>query len=137
MEIDLGRFHNTFFQKSLEVKKQLEAGLLNINLTAYDMDAVNNIFRAAHTNKRYSVTIGFKEIFQNVRPAETVFDKIRSIKLNISQSVMDFLLGSIDALRYILIKVRSGFTETSNPLQQSRTIFLRRPITLKYIFITL
>jgi len=121
MEIDLGRFHEAFFEESLEALDHLEAGLLNIDLTAYDTESINSIFRAAHTIKGCSATFGFKDIAQYVHLVETVLDEIRSANLNITQSVIDLLLGSVDALRAMIKTAQNGSTESGDLVEQTRS----------------
>ncbi|HLA74663.1 MAG TPA: chemotaxis protein CheA, partial [Gammaproteobacteria bacterium] len=99
MAIDLAQFHQTFFDESLEGLDAMESGLLNLDVGAADVDAINTIFRAAHSIKGGSATFGFNDIAKFTHVMETLLDETRSGKRNVTQQAVDILLESVDCLR--------------------------------------
>ena len=52
MQLDLGRFRDTFFEEAAELLEELEAGLLHLDRHPdHDSDTLNAVFRAAHSIK--------------------------------------------------------------------------------------
>ncbi|HHO59115.1 MAG TPA: hypothetical protein ENJ64_02650, partial [Thiotrichales bacterium] len=51
MPVDMAQFHQVFFEESEEGLDELEQGLLSLDVGAVDAEAINTIFRAAHSIK--------------------------------------------------------------------------------------
>ncbi len=49
MEIDLSQFSQVFFEESLEGLENMESELLKLDISSPDPEAINTIFRAAHS----------------------------------------------------------------------------------------
>lgn len=62
MEIDLSQFSQVFFEESLEGLESMESELLKLDIAAPDPEAINTIFRAAHSIKGGSGTFGFNQV---------------------------------------------------------------------------
>ena len=62
MNIDMRRFHATFFEESREGLEAMESGLLALEQGSRDGELVNSIFRAAHSIKGGSATFGFDNV---------------------------------------------------------------------------
>jgi two-component system chemotaxis sensor kinase CheA len=81
-----------------------------------DPDLVQQIFRAAHTLKGSSATIGHKKMAGLTHAMETVLDAVRTGKRQPSSEMVDALLASLDALRIltqeVVTRIDSG-VETS------------------------
>ncbi len=70
-----------------------------------DPDLVQQIFRAAHTLKGSSATIGHKKMAQLTHAMETVLDAVRQGKRRPSREMVDALLAGLDALRILAREV--------------------------------
>lgn len=108
MSIDLSQFHNVFFEESFENVDVLEQGLLELDVDNPDGEAINTIFRAAHSIKGGSGTFGFTDVADFTHIMENLLDDIRSGKRGLDQDVVDVLLGSVDCLRMLLLAAREG-----------------------------
>lgn len=108
MAIDVSRFHQTFFDESLEGLEQMEAGLLELETDAGDNEAINTIFRAAHSIKGGAGTLGFTAMAEFTHLLETILDRRRSGRSEVTQETIDILLGSVDCLRDMLASVQHG-----------------------------
>ncbi|MCC6381152.1 MAG: chemotaxis protein CheA [Dehalococcoidia bacterium] len=77
-----------------------------------DPDLVQQIFRAAHTLKGSSATIGHRRMAGLTHAMETVLDAVRQGKLEPAPAVVDPLLRALDALRLlaqeVVLKRHSG-----------------------------
>lgn len=115
MSIDMSQFHDVFFEESFEGLEIMENGLLDLNLGEPDVDAINTIFRAAHSIKGGSGTFGFKEISDFTHVMETLLDEMREGQRDITQQGVNLLLESVDCLREMLTATReSNDLDTEN-----------------------
>ncbi len=99
MSIDLSQFKQTFIEESLEGLDIMESSLLNLDAGEVDLEAINTIFRAAHSIKGGSGTFGFTDIASFTHVLETLLDEMRSGERNITAPAVDVLLASVDCLR--------------------------------------
>ena len=106
MSTDLKQFHEAFFEESLEAVNDMETGLLNLDTDNIDPEAINSIFRAAHSIKGCSATFGFDAIAEFVHVMETSLDEMRDGTLKPDQEIIDLLLKAIDVLRDMLTMTR-------------------------------
>jgi two-component system chemotaxis sensor kinase CheA len=102
MTIDLTQFHEAFYEESGEAIAQMEAALLRLDVGVPDVDVVNTIFRVAHSIKGGAATFGFNEITSFTHSLETLFDELRSKRLQVSTGLCDLLLRSVDVMRDML-----------------------------------
>ncbi|MGR9051084.1 MAG: chemotaxis protein CheA [Gammaproteobacteria bacterium] len=106
MSIDMAQFHRIFFEESFENLDVMESGLLNLDAGAVDAEAINTIFRAAHSIKGGSGTFGFGEVSDYTHAMETLLDEMRDGRRPVTQSAVDVLLGSVDCLRDMLAAIQ-------------------------------
>ena len=62
VDIDLSQFREIFYEESMERLEAMESGLLNLDIGTPDSEAINTIFRNAHSIKGGAGTFGFSEI---------------------------------------------------------------------------
>ncbi|MGB4862485.1 MAG: chemotaxis protein CheA [Tepidiformaceae bacterium] len=90
-----------------EADEQIE--LLDVSLVQLegdpDPDLVQQIFRAAHTLKGSSATIGHKKMASLTHAMETVLDAVRQGKKTAGAETVDALLAGLDALRVLANEV--------------------------------
>ncbi|MEZ5498483.1 MAG: chemotaxis protein CheA [Steroidobacteraceae bacterium] len=111
MTVDLTQFHAAFFEESVEALDSMEAALLKLDVGTPDAELINTIFRVAHSIKGGSATFGFKEIASFTHSLETLLDELRGQRLDVSQSLLDLLLKSVDVMRGML-----SATQTQQPI---------------------
>lgn len=122
MAIDLEQFHQVFFEESLEGLDAMEQVLLEISSSGINDEAINTIFRAAHSIKGGSGTFGFTEITDFTHVMETLLDEARDGKRQLTEDVVELLLKSCDCLRAMVDKLQTGEpidNSESQPLIQS------------------
>ncbi len=108
MSIDLEQFHETFFEESFEGLDIMESGLLELEQGEVDLENINTIFRSAHSIKGGSGTFGFTEVAEFTHDMETLLDQMRNGERQVSEPVVETLLGSVDVLRNMLNAIRDG-----------------------------
>ncbi len=102
MEIDLSQFSQVFFEESLEGLENMESELLKLDISSPDPEAINTIFRAAHSIKGGSGTFGFNQVANYTHLLETLLDEIRDGRREMTGHHQDILLLSVDLLRNML-----------------------------------
>jgi len=108
MSVDLSQFHQVFFEESYEGLDTMESALLNIDLSELDSEAINEIFRAAHSIKGGSGTFGFSEIANFTHVVETLLDLIRSDQFVLEADHVDLFLKSVDCIRTMISALEGG-----------------------------
>ncbi len=61
--VDYKKLYGVFVDEAMERLAELEDGLLQLEKNAEDRELLNTIFRAAHTIKGSSGSLGLKDIF--------------------------------------------------------------------------
>ena len=106
MSIDLARFHRAFFEESFEGLELMERELLRLD--AGGGEAVNAVFRAAHSIKGGAATFGFAAVASFTHHVETLLDQMRSGARTVSPVLVDLLLRATDTVRALLTAARDG-----------------------------
>lgn len=107
MSIEMAQFHQVFFEESFEGLDAMESGLLNLDAEGDYVDAINTIFRAAHSIKGGSGTFGFAAVSDFTHVMETLLDEMRDGRRSVTQSAVDALLNSVDCLRGMLTAIQN------------------------------
>ena len=107
MTIDLTQFHDAFFEESFEALDSMEAALLKLDIGAPDSELINTIFRVAHSIKGGSATFGFSDIASFTHSLETLLDELRGGSMQVTLSISDLLLKSVDVMRAMLRTVQA------------------------------
>lgn len=102
MSVDMSQFHGVFFEESHEHLSDMEHLLLNISPQAPDTEALNSIFRAAHSIKGGSGIFGFDALTGLTHVMESMLDKARNQQLQLSTEIVNTLLQTCDQLASIL-----------------------------------
>jgi len=103
-----------FFAEAEQQVEQLESNILVIESDPSNKDAIDEIFRAAHTLKGGSATVEMMELSHFTHSVEDVLDEIRSDKLKIDEEVVDLLLTSIDVIKAMLEERQNGSVYEEN-----------------------
>lgn len=96
--IDLSQFYAVFFEEAGENLERMEQLLLELDVAAADDEALNAIFRCAHSIKGGAATFGFADVAELTHQMETLLDKLRRHELTPTAAMVDVLLASGDAL---------------------------------------
>jgi len=95
-----------FSEEAAEQLELLDSSLVQLEGEP-DPDLVQQIFRAAHTLKGSSATIGHKRMASLTHAMETVLDQVRQGKKQPTSDIVDSLLAALDALRILADEVQT------------------------------
>ena len=105
----------TFVAESRELLREMEAALLVCEHGEATAEAVNAIFRAAHTIKGSSGLFGLDAIVSFTHVVEGVLDRVRSHKLTCDTRLAAVLLDCCDHMRHQVDAVAAGGDALSAP----------------------
>ena len=97
-----------FFTEAEEQVEHLESNILVIEQDPTNHDAIDEIFRAAHTLKGGSATVEMNELSTFTHSVEDLLDALRSGTLAVSEPIVDVLLSAIDIIKAMLESRRNG-----------------------------
>ena len=97
-----------FFSEAQMQVETLEQNILVLENEGGNKDAVDEIFRAAHTLKGGSATVEMMELSHFTHMVEDVLDAIRSDQLGVNEDVVDTLLAAIDIIKAMLEQRMNG-----------------------------
>ncbi|HUX25700.1 MAG TPA: Hpt domain-containing protein, partial [Burkholderiales bacterium] len=99
MTIDMSQFYQVFFEESAELLEEMERLLLELDVAEPGKDALNAIFRTAHSIKGGSATFGFNEITETTHVLESLLDKLRNGELAVRVEMVDVFLKAVDVIK--------------------------------------
>ncbi|MCC7549476.1 MAG: chemotaxis protein CheA [Burkholderiales bacterium] len=123
MNIDAAR--NTFFEEAQELLRQMEEILLAFEAGIQDGEAVNALFRAAHTIKGSAGLFGFEEVVGFTHVVESVLDRLRSSAIDIGDELVGLLLDSGDHIGTLVSAAASGSPPDEAALARGGTLIVR------------
>ncbi len=108
--MDTNQYLEMFLEESKEHLQACNEQLLELEKNPDDLGIVNEIFRAAHTLKGMSATMGYEDIANLTHKMENVLDAIRNSKISVTSEILDVVFESSDALEEMVIDIEEGGT---------------------------
>ncbi|MDR1785295.1 MAG: chemotaxis protein CheA [Spirochaetaceae bacterium] len=117
-----------FFAEAEQQVEQLESNVLVIEGDPANHDAIDEIFRAAHTLKGGSAAVEMTEITGFTHAVEDLLDAIRGGQVKVSAPIVDALLSSIDVIKAMLDARAGGsvYGEDVSPIKETLGSFVPR-----------
>jgi len=97
-----------FLVECEELLQRMDQDMVTLETTPKDAELLNRIFRALHTIKGTSGFLGFEPIVRLSHRAEDVLNELRKGELELSQRMVDALLGTRDQLGRMMSDIRQG-----------------------------
>ena len=97
-----------FFSEAEQQVEQLESNILVIEQDPTNKEAIDEIFRAAHTLKGGSATVEMSELSGFTHAVEDLLDAIRSNMVTVTEDTIDLLLYSLDIIKAMLAARANG-----------------------------
>jgi two-component system, chemotaxis family, sensor kinase CheA len=92
----------TYREEARELLSGLETALLELENAPDDRELVAGIFRAMHTIKGSGAMFGFDQIASFTHELETVYDKVREGRMQVTRELIDLTLKSCDQIKVML-----------------------------------
>ena len=102
------QYLDIFIDESTEHLDTLYQQMLELEKNPDEKSIIEEIFRAAHTLKGMSATMGYGDLANLTHKLENVFDGIRYDKISVKTEMMDDLFHAVDHLNEMVSDVANG-----------------------------
>ena len=106
--METSQYLGIFIDESNENLQTINEGLLDLEKDPTNMEHIEVIFRAAHTLKGMSATMGYEELTTLTHQMEDVLDLVRNNQLPASTNLLDMLLHAVEKLEEMVGDISSG-----------------------------
>ncbi len=115
-----------FFSEAEQQVENLESNILVIENDPTNHEAIDEIFRAAHTLKGGSATVEMTELSSFTHCVEDLLDELRSNTIPVTEPVVDALLQGIDIIKAMLESRQNGsvYADDVEPVKQTLRSFI-------------
>jgi two-component system, chemotaxis family, sensor kinase CheA len=113
--MDTSEYMPMFLAEAQEHLQELNLAIVRLEDNPNDRDTVDEIFRAAHSLKGMSATMGFAQIAKLTHEMEDVFELLRQRNEGLSREAIDTVLACLDALTGSFEAIESDGEESLDP----------------------
>ncbi len=98
-----------FIEEAKEHLDTIEQGLLNLQATMADSEAMNHLFRAAHSVKGGAAMLGIDSILKTGHYLEDYFKLIKDHPIKVDRKLEDLFLQGFDGMKELVEALQSPF----------------------------
>ncbi len=123
--MDTSRYADLFLTESQEHLSAINHALLDLERAPESAEPVNGLFRAVHTIKGMSATMGYVQVAELAHELETLLDQLRIGSRPVNGEVIDALFTASDALEVAVglsVAGREGEIDVAGPLERLRAL---------------
>lgn len=115
-DIDVTRYMDAFLEETKEHLQTLTESLIELENAddASEQELLNRAFRAAHTIKGMSASMGFRNMEQMCHSLEDILDALRNGNENVTPDVIDLLLRYTTELEEAVTRIEDTGNDNSN-----------------------
>ena len=106
--MDTTQYLDIFIDESTEHLETVSTQLLELEKAPDEKSIIEEIFRAAHTLKGMSATMGFTDLANLTHQMENVFDGVRYDKITVEPDMIDILFEAVDDLNAMVEDIANG-----------------------------
>ena len=117
--MDMESYRDVFLEEAEENIQNLNHALLDFERNVEDLTPVNELFRAAHTLKGMSATMGYDKLAEFTHTLEEILDNIRSGSLRATVEIINLLFKSVDVVQEFIESIK---TQNLDAAVDSRTL---------------
>ena len=125
--MNLDQYLDVFIEESVEHLQFCHQQLLLLERQPNNRKWVDGIFRAVHTLKGMSATMGFDDIAQLSHEMENILDGIRHKRLPVTPALLDSIFQAVDALESMLGFIEKGggsLIDISDPVRKLQAFII-------------
>jgi two-component system, chemotaxis family, sensor kinase CheA len=119
LDADLASLVPLFVAESEERLARMELALLALERDPGDREALDEVFRGAHTIKGDAATIGMRDLADFAHRVEDALDELRDGSRTMSSSLATALLRTVDVLRHLVAEVEGGEERSREELERT------------------
>lgn len=103
--MDMSKYLHIFVNDSQEHLQRMHEHLLQLEQHPDDPQAIDALFRSAHSIKGMSTTMGFEELTRIAHSLESLLHPLRRPGQRVDRKAIDVLLRGVDQLRQLVAQV--------------------------------
>ncbi|MCR5651919.1 MAG: chemotaxis protein CheA [Lachnospiraceae bacterium] len=112
--MDVSQYLGIFLDEAKEHIQVLSDQMLILEQEPDNQDAINEIFRAAHSLKGMAGTMGYKRLQRLTHDMEDCFSAVRSGQMSVTSELMDVLFQALDAIEGYVETIQNTSDEGDN-----------------------
>ncbi len=112
--MDVSQYLGIFLDEAKEHIQVLSDQMLILEQEPDNQDAINEIFRAAHSLKGMAGTMGYKRLQRLTHDMEDCFSAVRSGQMNVTSGLMDVLFQALDSIEGYVETIQNTSDEGDN-----------------------
>ena len=119
------QYLDAFIRESEEEITKLNNSLLDLESDPNDQEAMDQIFRTAHTLKGNFGAMGFEDASNLAHAMEDLLDEMRQGEMDVTPDVMDLIFAGVDQIEVIVGEIESNGqpqTDTDEMMTQLRAV---------------
>jgi len=119
------QYLDAFIRESEEAITELNNSLLDLESDPADQEAMDSIFRTAHTLKGNFGAMGFDDAANLAHAMEDLLDAMREGEMEVSPEVMDLVFAGVDKIEVIVSEIEEqgeSRTDTDEIVDELRTV---------------
>jgi two-component system chemotaxis sensor kinase CheA len=123
--VDTSRYADLFLTESQEHLSAINHALLDLERAPDSAEPVNALFRAVHTIKGMSATMGYVQVAELAHALETLLDQLRIGSRPVTGEVIDALFTASDTLEVAVglsVAGRDAEIDVAGPLERLRAL---------------
>jgi two-component system chemotaxis sensor kinase CheA len=120
--MDLTRYADLFLTESREHVSALNHLLLSLERAPRATEPVAGMFRAVHSVKGMSATMGYTGVTALAHEMESLLDRVRQKERRVTPDLMDLLFKGVDALEKAIAGAVAGKTDDPAAIAMARTL---------------
>ena len=113
--MDTSEYMPMFLAEAQEHLQELNLAVVRLEDNPRDRETVDEIFRAAHSLKGMSATMGFAQIAKLTHEMEDVFELLRQRNEGLSREAIDTVLACLDGLTAAFEAIEADGDEGLDP----------------------
>ncbi|WP_324756140.1 chemotaxis protein CheA [Haloarcula montana] len=119
------QYLDAFIRESEEAITELNNSLLDLESDPSDTEAMDSIFRTAHTLKGNFGAMGFDDAANLAHAVEDLLDQMRQGEMEVTPEVMDLVFAGVDQIEVIVNEIEEhgeSQTQTDEMVAELRTV---------------
>ena len=126
-DIDVARYRDAFLEETKEHLQTLTESLIELENAddASEQELLNRAFRAAHTIKGMSASMGFRNMEQMCHSLEDILDALRNGNGNVTPDVIDLLLRYTTKLEEAVTRIEDTGNDNGSAKREKRGYEIR------------
>ncbi|WP_136687640.1 chemotaxis protein CheA [Halorhabdus amylolytica] len=119
------QYLDAFIRESEEAITELNNSLLELESDPDDQEAMDSIFRTAHTLKGNFGAMGFEEASDLAHAIEDLLDEMRQGEMEVTPEIMDLVFAGVDDIEAIVNEIEEhgeSTIETATMVEDIRTV---------------